>query len=260
MTTINPNVTMTLEDAVRDVLSILTGQDLAYDPDQDRFRAITKHLNRALRSMALESEWSYYTGTILIDLTGAGLDTRFAIPSAYRFRVISDDAIRILDTESRPIAWAYFLPRDALHKYRNRAGLWASVTRNTLELNRPLAETATALDGYHIEIPVQREPKTFALPSDPTEAADEFVLTQELDFDFPDVVIARAAWLYAQTDPIMQPRVQTLEEQYKDLMYQLIERDTAFTDTPAQNEILVPVQNDIYGESPWRPWPVSNRE
>jgi hypothetical protein len=72
-------------------------------------------------------------------------------------------------------------------------------------------------------------------------------------------VIARAAWLYAQTDPMFQPRVQTLEDQYKNLMYQLIERDTAFTDTPYQNEFLVPVQNDIYGESAARPWPVSNR-
>ena len=90
-------------------------------------------------------------------------------------------------------------------------------------------------------------------------AADPLVLAQELDFDFSDVVIARAAWLYAQTDPMMQPRVQTLEEQYKDMMYQLIERDTAFTDTPDQNEIIVPVQNDIYGESTWRPWPVANR-
>jgi hypothetical protein len=58
---------------------------------------------------------------------------------------------------------------------------------------------------------------------------------------------------------MMQPRVQTLEEQYKDMMYQLIERDTNFTDSPNQNEFIVPVQNDIYGESTYRPWPVSNR-
>ena len=100
------------------------------------------------------------------------------------------------------------------------------------------------------------------VPDDPQEPVDEIpqeIRDQVIDFDFPDVVIARAAWLYAQTDPMMQPRVQTLEEQYKGMMYQLIERDTAFTDAPDQNEIIVPVQNDIYGESTWRPWPVANR-
>ena len=259
MTTINLDVTMTLEEAVRDVLSILTGQELTYDPNQDRFRAITSHLNRALRSMALENEWSYYHTEALIDLTSAGTDTQFTISTDFRFRVISDDAVRILNTDGHPVAWAYFLPRDALHKYRNRSGLWASFTRNTLTLSRPLAETANALDGYMLEVPVMREPKMFRLPADPTEEADETVLTQELDFPYPDAVIARAAWLYAQTDPMMQPRVQTLEEQYKDMMYQLIERDVAFTETPYQNEIIVPVQGSIYGESTWRPWPVANR-
>jgi hypothetical protein len=259
MTTINPDVTMTLEEAVEDVLSILTGQELQYDPQMDRFRTITKHLNRALRSMALESEWSFYHSELRISLTGAGLDTTFDIASDFRFRVISDDAARLIDTYGNTVAWAYYLPRDALHKYRNRGGLWCSVVRNTLTLNRALGETATELDGWFIEIPVQREPNPFRLPADPTVAPDPAVLAQELDFEFPDVVIARAAWLYAQTDPMMQPRVQTLEEQYKDMMYQLIERDTAFTDTPDQNEILVPVQGDIYGESILRPWPVANR-
>lgn len=257
MTTINSDVTMTLEEAVLDVLSILTGQTLRYDPDKDRFRAITKALNRALRSNALEANWSYYHTVVRIPLTTAMVGTStFTITTDYRFRIISDDAVRILTTDDEPVAWAYFLPRDALHKYRNRGGLWCSVTRNVLTLSRPLPSAA---DGMTMEIPVMREPVPFRLPSDPTVDADPFVLAQELDFDFPDMVIARAAWLYAQTDPLMQPRVQTLEEQYKDLMYQLIERDTAFTDTPYQNEILVPVQGDIYGESAYRPWPVSNR-
>lgn len=259
MSTINPDVTMTLEEAVRDVLSILTGQELNYDPDMDRFRAITKHLNRALRSMALESEWSYYHTLERIDLAGSAGTTQFPITTSYRFRVISDDAARILDVTDGldvPVAWAYFLPRDALHKYRNMDGLWCSVTRNVLTLSKPLPD---CYPTHVLEVPLQREPVPFRIPVDPTEDADPLVLAQEIDFDFPDVVIARAAWLYAQTDPMMQPRVQTLEEQYKDFMYQLIERDTAFTDTPVQNEFLVPVQNDIYGESKHRPWPVSNR-
>ena len=257
VSTINPDVTMTLEEAVRDVLSILTGQELDYDPNMDRFRAVTKHLNRALRSMALESEWSYYHMLVRIPLTVQMVGTStFTITTNYRFRVISDDAMRILNVDDDPVAWAYFLPRDALHKYRLRGGLWCSVTRNVLTLSRPLPDAAA---GMTMEIPVQREPIPFRLPADPTVAADPLVLAQALDFDFPDVVIARAAWLYAQSDPMMQPRVQTLEEQYKDLMYQLIERDTSFTDTPDQNEFIVPVQGDIYGESTYRPWPVANR-
>ena len=280
--TINSEVTMTLKEAVLEVLQILTGQTLRYDPDKDRFRAITLALNRAMRSNALEANWSYYSTVVRIDLTGREGHQRFPIVTDFRFRIIGDDAVRILhhleqDTSDDsdhdsyddsdhdsdhyhshevPVAWAYFLPRDALHKYRNRSGLWCSVTRNVLTLNRPLPH---GLEGKTMEIPVMREPNLFRLPSDPTMEADPSVVSQELDFDFPDVVTGRAAWLYAQTDPLMQPRVQTLEEQYKNLMYQLIERDTAFTDTPYQNEILVPVQGDIYGDCNHFPWPVSNR-
>lgn len=253
--TINPNVTMDLETAVREVLGVLTGQTLSYDPDMDRFRAVTLHLNRALRSNALEAEWSYYHELITIDAITAGQRV-FTITTDYRYRVVNDDAVRILDADNVPIDWAYFLPRDALHKYARRSGLWASVTRNELTLSRPLPD---AYDGLSLEIPVMREPVPFVLPEDPMVPVDQAILDQKVDFDFPDLITARAAWLYAQTDPVMQPRVQTLEEQYKDLMYPLIERDTQFTDTPYQNEILVPVQNDIYGESTHRPWPVANR-
>lgn len=256
MTTINPDVSMTLEQAVTEVLVLLTGQTLQYDPDMDRFRAIASHLNRALRSNALEQNWSYYTENLEIDLTGRAGDMEFTIVTDYRFRVVSDDAVRILNADGEPKAWAYFLPRDALHKYRNRGGLWASVTRNVLTLSRPLPDSDEAVT---MVIPVMREPNPFVIPADPTVAMDPAVLAQEVDFDFPDVVIARAAWLYAQTDPMMQPRVQTLEDQYKDMMYQLIERDTAYTESPELNEVIVPVQGDIYGESSHRPWPVANR-
>ena len=256
MSVINPEVSMTLEEAVLEVLHVLTGQTLQYDPDQDRFRAVASSLNRALRSNALENNWAFYSETLTIDLTGKAGDTTFTIDADWRFRVISDDAVRIVDTDDYTLAWAYFLPRDALHKYANRGGLWCAVTRNILTLNRPLPDSA---DFMTMEIPVMREPAGFAIPADPTEPMDPATLAQEVDFDFPDVIIARACWLYAQADPMMQPRVQTLEDQYKNLMYQLIERDTAFTDTPDQNEIIVPVQGDIYGESIWRPWPVANR-
>ena len=52
--------------------------------------------------------------------------------------------------------------------------------------------------------------------------------------------------------------MQTLDAQYKDLMYQFIERDDKHTDTPFQNEFFVPVQNGIYPESRYRPWPLSD--
>ena len=256
MTTINPDVTMALEEAIVEVLNVLTGQTLSYDPDLDRFRAVALHLNRALRSNALEANWSFYHTVEQQDLTGSAGSTQFTITTDYRFRVINDDSVRILNEDGIPVAWAYFLPRDALHKYRNRAGLWCSFTRNVLTLNRPLPE---AYDGMTLEIPVMREPRPFRIPADPTEMMDPVVLAQEVDFEFPDGIILRAAWLYAQSDPVMQPRVQTLEDQYKDLMYQLMERDTAFTDSPYLNEVVGPVQNDIYGESIHRPWPVTNR-
>lgn len=255
MSTINPDVTMDLEQAVTEVLVVLTGQTLQYDPDMDRFRAIAALLNRALKSNALEQNWSFYSDVVTVDLTGLAGDQTFDITTDMRFRIINDDAVRFI-LDGIPVAWAYFLPRDALHKYRNRAGLWCSVTRNTLTLSRPLPDL---YDGLTMEIPVMREPVPFDIPADPQTAMDPLVLAQEVDFEFPDVIIARAAWLYAQTDPMMQPRVQTLEDQYKDLMYQLIERDTAHTDTPYQNEIIVPVQSDIYGQAIHRPWPLANR-
>jgi hypothetical protein len=51
--------------------------------------------------------------------------------------------------------------------------------------------------------------------------------------------------MYAQTDPVMQPRAQTLEDQYKNMMYQLIERDTASTETPYMNDFRLNVQNGL---------------
>jgi hypothetical protein len=253
--TIHPEMTMSLEDAVLEVFVLLTGQTLRYDQQYDRFRAITHTLNRALRGNAMEQEWSYYHEQLDLGTTSVG-DVSFEISAQFRFRVVGDDAVRFVTDDGVPLAWAYFLPRDALHKYRNREGLWASYTRKLLSLSRPLVDGE---EGLHVHLPVMREPKMFELPDDPTVAVDPDVLTQQIDFDIPDIITARAAWLYSQTDPIMQPRVQTLEDQYKDLMYQAIERDTQQTESTYMNEILIPVQNDIYGESRARPWPVANR-
>jgi hypothetical protein len=62
-------------------------------------------------------------------------------------------------------------------------------------------------------------------------------------------VIARAAYLYAQTDPVMQPRVPTLEDVYKNFQYQVIERDTTNTDMPYLNEFIVPVESELRSEN-----------
>ena len=70
---------------------------------------------------------------------------------------------------------------------------------------------------------------------------------QLIDFDYPDVIVLRAAYYVAQADPVQQPRVQTLENEYKDLMYSLVERDTRNTDSPYLNEFLLPITNSIYG-------------
>ena len=43
--------------------------------------------------------------------------------------------------------------------------------------------------------------------------------------------------------------MQTLEAKYKDLMYQLVERDDRITDQPYLNEILVPISNSVLGGS-----------
>lgn len=247
---INPQVTFTLDDAVQEVLGLLTGLDLNYVPEHDRYRAITRALNRALRANATEKEWSYYNDTWSLGAAVAG-QVSATIPNTLRPRVTSDDAVRLVDAEGANRVWAYFLPLDSLHKYGDRAGgLWVAVRRDQLMFSRPLYEGEAGLD---IQVPVMREPAMFVLPPMPEDELTPVtpvpaeVRDQPLDFPWPDAVVARAAFFYAQTDPIMQPRVQTLEMQYKDIMYQLIERDKRHTDSPYLNDFTVPVQNGLGG-------------
>lgn len=245
----NPENSMTLDDAVGEVLGALTGLDLTYNPQFDRYRAIVRALNRALRSNALEKEWSWYATTATAGPIVEGVSA-VTLPDNLRPRSIGDDAVRILDTDGYAVEWAYFLPRDSLHKYIGRSGLWVSSVRNQLLFSRPFH---TGEVGYMVEIPAMREPTMFRLPAhpeDPNAALLEVpaeVREQPVDFAYPDVVILRAAFYYAQSDPVMQPRVQTLEAQYKDIMYQAIERDDRNTDTPLQNEFILPIQNGIHG-------------
>jgi len=245
---IHPEMVFTLDDAVKEVLGALTGQDLSYDPRFDRYLAVTRQLNRALRSNALEHEWGYYSTTADAGIVTEG-QRSVMLPPDRRPRAVGDDAVR-LETEDGEIAeWAYVLPRDALSKYIGRKqGLWCSFTRNEVFFSRPLYGFEV---GLHIMVPVMREPVMFRLPKqpeDPNEAlvdVPQAIRDQPIDFSYPDVITVRASFYYAQTDPVMQPRVQTLEAQYKDLMYQVIERDDRNTDSPYQNEFFLGIQGSL---------------
>lgn len=245
----NPETRMSLDDAVAEVLGLLTGLDLQYTAESDRYQTITRQLNRALRAVAHEKEWSYYADVASLGTVTAG-DREVHLPSSLRPRVISDDSVRLVDATGAPKVWAYFLPRDALHKYANANGLWCSVTRQTLAFSRPFFLQE---QGLEIQLPVMREPTMFRLPptsEDPyaerPEVPDE-IRQQPMDFVYPDLIVLRAAFYYAQTDPVMQPRVQTIEAQYKDLMYQVIERDDRNTDTPYQNDWFIPMSGGLGG-------------
>jgi hypothetical protein len=240
----NIEIQMDLDEAIAEVLNMLTGLDLSYLPEQDRYRTITRQLNRALRANALEQEWGYYSSELEVGTAKAG-ERSVIVPTNLRPRIINDDAVRLKDKETGDIvSWAYFLPRDALSKYEFMNGLWCAITRQTLTFSRPFV---MGENGLGIFIPAMREPRMFRLPETGEEVPDA-IRSQLIDFDYPDVVIARAAWNYAQSDPVMQPRVQTLEANYKDLMYQVIERDTRNTDMPYQNQFRLPVENGLHSE------------
>lgn len=240
----NPELEVTLDEAVNEVLSLLTGLDLSYEPELDRYRVITRALNRALRLNALESEWSWYASEMSLGTVVKG-DIELAVPTRQRPRIIGDDALRLVDSDGRPKVWAYFLPRDALHKYAFKNGLWCAVVKQRIHLSRPISAHEGGLEAV---IPVMREPVMFRLPPTGEEVPDS-VRNQRLDFSYPDLVIARAAYLYAQTDPVMQPRVPTLEDVYKNFQYQVIERDTTNTDMPYLNEFIVPVESELRSEN-----------
>jgi hypothetical protein len=248
MSSMNPELEMSLDDAVGEVLGLLTGLDLTYEPELDRYRAITRQLNRALRNNALEQEWSYYASLLSLGAVSEG-DREMLLPTQQRPRIINDDAVRLVDEDQRTVKWAYYLPRDSLHKYERRMGLWVSVTRKSLIFSRPIHESEA---GLEVVLSVMREPKMFRLP-ERGKKVPMSVSKQLLDFPYPDAIVSRAAFYYAQTDPVMQPRVPTLEEGYKDVMYQLVERDVSNTDTPYQNAFTLPIQSGLIDEGGYRP-------
>lgn len=291
-------VTMTLDRAVGEVLNYLTGYDLHYIAELDRYRSIANTLNRALRLVATEHEWSYYSAVQDLGEVSAG-QTEIYHRRSHRPRIITDDSLRLVDGENYIKQWAYFLPRESLHKYQGRTGLWVASTENKLEFNRPISSVEA---GLRAVVPVMREPREFLIPAtfdsiedldadgeedplvlqkivqlrnfhnpdiveewvidetdapyiytSPESALAQLALTpaqvrnQPLDFSFPDLIILRAAALYAATDPVMQPRKQDLDGQYKQLFYALTERDTSHTDEPYRNDFVVPIQGSLHG-------------
>lgn len=245
----NLEVEMTLDEAVGEVLGMLTGLDLSYLPEEDRYRSITRQLNRALRANALEQEWGFYSSELEVGRAVQG-ERAVLLPSNSRPRIINDDAVR-LKKDGLSVAWAYFLPRESLSKYEGKAGLWCAITRQQLTFSRPFTLRE---DGLQLFLPVMREPRMFRLPETGEEVPDT-IRRQLIDFDYPDVVIARAAFYYAQTDPVMQPRTQTLEANYKDLMYQVMERDERNTEMPFLNDFRLPVENGLVSQDTthWHP-------
>ena len=248
----NPEVQMTLDEAVSEVTDILLGIDVHWVPELDHYQSVTRAINRALRSVATEQEWSYYASDEVVATAVAGMqEVRFR--STIRPRITGDDAVRLVHPDSGAvIAWAYYQPRDALHKYRHMHGLWASHTRRDLAFSRPLLMSE---EGAKIVVPVMREPNQFRLPLRPTNPEAPIpevpveVREQYIDFDYPDLVLRKAAYMYASTKPMLQPRVQTLDADFKTLMYALVERDTRNTETPFQNEWTLGIEGDVLGTS-----------
>lgn len=248
----NPEVRMTLDECVDEVLGMLSGLDLSYSSEFDRYRAVARQINRALRANALEREWAYYHSREHLGQAQAGVQ-EVSMRATVRPRIIGDDSVVLADpTTGEPRVWAAFLPRDAIEKYPARRGLWCSIVRQSLRFSRPFVGPE---DGLSILVPVMREPKMFRLPRHPETAEEavepvpDEVRDQLLDFDYPDLVLARAAYYVAQSDPVMQPRAQTLEAQYKDLFYALNERDDRHTDSPYMNEWLLPIQSSLNSTS-----------
>lgn len=257
----NPQLQMSLDTAVAEVLGLLSGLDLQYKPEEDRYQAITRAINRAQRAVALEHEWSWFADTASVGPAVYG-EREVVLASSLRPRIINDDAVRLCNDEGEPVFWAYFLPRDALHKYIGHADLHCSVLRDRLSFSRNFSRVE---DGLDIQVPVMREPLNFVLPQQPEDPnaalipVPDATRNQLIDFWYPDMVVAKAATFYAMTDPIMQPRVQTLEAQYKDLLYQVIERDDRFTDSPEQNTWLLPVESSLRGDRTFHRHPIADR-
>src|SRR6188768_1928160 len=92
----NPEVGFTLDEAVAEVIGLLTGLDLQLVPEQDRYQSITRQINRALRDVALEQEWSCYSDIENVGTAQSGTK-ELAMRKSIRPRIINDDAARLVN-------------------------------------------------------------------------------------------------------------------------------------------------------------------
>ncbi len=117
----NTDVQITLEQAVAEVLTLLTGVDLTFNPAEDTFHVVARCLNRAMRSVALEHEWSYYSATENVGTAQVGVQD-VEISSRLRPRIIGDDAVRLQTSEGKVVRWAYILPSNIRGQLRRQDG------------------------------------------------------------------------------------------------------------------------------------------
>lgn len=233
-------VTMSLRDAVNEVHNVLTGLDLSYDERYDIFHATVRQINRSLRKVALEDEWAWYTEDVDAGTSTEG-QTTVELDSAYRPRVQQDDAVRLVNADGLPVKWAYYLPRDSLNKTTYRPELRVAFTRNQITFNRPLLKAEA---GLQIVVPAMREPRQTRIPDSGIRLTDAD-LNRALDCEYPDLIVSHAAWQISMSNPVYQPRAQTLEGEFSDLKYALTERNTNHSDSPMRNS-FVPSYGDPY--------------
>ncbi len=233
-------ITMSVRDAVNEVHNILTGLDLTYEDRYDIFHATVRQLNRSLRAVALEDEWAWYSEDVDVGTSTEG-QTTVELDANYRPRIQQDDAVRLVDSSGMVVRWAYYLPRDSLSKYLYRPELRVAVTRNVITFSRPLLASEADLS---IIVPVMREPRQTRIP--PTgQKLTEADLNRALDAEAPDLIVAHAVWQMAMSNPVYQPRAQTLEEAFSDLKYAMMERNTNHSDSPLRNT-FTPSYGDPY--------------
>lgn len=233
-------VQLSLREAVNEVHNILTGLDLEYEDRMDIFHATVRQINRSLRQVALEDEWAWYVEEVDAGTTTEGM-TQVELSSSYRPRVQQDDAVRLTNSEGITVEWAYYLPRDSLSKYLYRRELRVAFTKNVILFSRPLQKFES---GLSVIVPAMREPKQTKIPDagQQLSAAD---LVRAIDAEYPDMIVAHAAWKLSMSNPLYQPRAQTLEEEFNDLKYALTERNSNHSDSPLRNT-FTPSYGDPY--------------
>lgn len=230
---------LTLSETVDEVVNTLYGLSTRFEPDTDSWHGMALTLRRALKVVATERDWIYYHDTVQVGTVEPDCSV-IVVPSRYRVRKTGDDAIRLLDSRGRPVVWAYIIPDDALHKYRALSGLWCSVVRQEIRFSRPFYK---AEKGLRVIAPVMREPYLWPkLVSGQALPQDE--MDRDIDFHRADMVVMKAAYLYAQTDPLLQPRVPQLEQDYRAVFYQVQEQDTNVTMGAMVNDFQLPIEGD----------------